>query len=87
MMVSMYIHSTKHPPLTVINGMVEQIQGYEKVKNLIKRNSNQLLDLVNQILDLRKLESGTLALNLKQGDVVFYVRYLIESFHSLTAME
>ena len=75
-------------PLTVISGMVEQIKksphnGLEKGLKMIKRNSACLLHLVNQILDLRKLETGGLRLNLILGDIVFYLRYIAESFHSL----
>ncbi|MDW3645750.1 MAG: tetratricopeptide repeat protein [Bacteroidia bacterium] len=75
-------------PLTVIGGMVDQIKSEpkkwtDKGLNLIQRNNTQLLDLVNQILDLRKLESGSLSLNKKQGDIVFYLSYVFESFQSL----
>ena len=75
-------------PLTVIGGMAAQIRQepkkwMEKGLELIQRNNHQLLDLVNQILDLRKLESGTMTLDMHQGDIIFYVRYLMESFHSL----
>ena len=70
-------------PLTVISGMTDQILEHEKEKNLIKRNAKNLLDLINQILDLAKLESKSLKVNFIQDDVVKYVRYLCESFHSL----
>lgn len=70
-------------PLTVISGMAGQIRGQENLRKLIQRNSGNLLHLVNQILDLRKLETSTLDLQLIQGDIVFYLRYLLESFHSL----
>ena len=48
--------------------------------DLIHRNSVQLLSLINQILDLRKLESGTLRVNLSQGDIIQYLKYVSESF-------
>ncbi len=44
-----------------------------------------MLRLVNQMLDLAKLESGQLKLELAQADVVPYVQYLTESFQSLAA--
>lgn len=70
-------------PLTVIKGMTNQITGNEKIKVLIKRNSNRLLNLVNQLLDLSKLESKSLNIDWIHGDVVAYLRYLTESCHSL----
>ncbi|MCB0563936.1 MAG: response regulator, partial [Phaeodactylibacter sp.] len=75
-------------PLTIIGGMAEQIekapgQWMEKGLKMIKRNNANLLLLVNQILDLRKLESGAMQLNLAHGDIIFYLRYILESFHSL----
>ena len=70
-------------PLTVILGMAEQITNPEHVKKLIRRNAKQLLGLINQILNLRKLESGSLPTQYIQGDVVAYLQYIIESFHSL----
>ncbi len=54
-----------------------------KAVEMIRRNGQNLLDLVNQMLDLSKLESGKISLNLVQEDIVPYLKYLIESFHSL----
>ena len=75
-------------PLTVISGMAGQIrknpkQWTEKGSQMIERNSKNLLQLVNQILDLRKLESKALEANYLQGDVVQYLRYITESHQSL----
>lgn len=70
-------------PLTVIAGMADQLKEDDQAKQLLKRNTAQLLHLVNQILDLRKLESGSLPVYYIQADVVQYLRYVLESFHSL----
>ncbi len=70
-------------PLTVIMGMTGNIRGHQEEKNLIFRNSKNLLRLINQLLDLSKLESNTLKLDKVQGDIVSYLRYLTESFYSM----
>lgn len=76
-------------PLTVILGMGEQLAKTETdvQKNsklsLIKRNGESLLRLINQILDLAKLDSKSLKINYIQGDVLAYSKYLAESLHSL----
>jgi len=75
-------------PLTVILGMADFIkeqpgkwldEGVPKIKN----NANRLLRLVNQMLDLSKLEAGAMPLNLQQGDIIAYLRYIVESYSSL----
>ena len=70
-------------PLTVIQGMASKIEGNKKASAAIQRNASNLLHLVNQMLDLSKLEVDKLPLKLVQGDVVSYFNYLIESFQSL----
>lgn len=67
-------------PLTVIIGMTDQIK--ENEKELINRNSNNLLQLINQMLDLAKAEEGKLQLDLIQKDIITYLQYLVESFLS-----
>ncbi len=77
-------------PLTVINGMAEEIrenpaESLDTGVDMIKRNSQYLLRLVNQMLDLRKLESGNMAVDMQNGDVLPFLRYLLESFHSVAS--
>jgi signal transduction histidine kinase/ligand-binding sensor domain-containing protein/DNA-binding response OmpR family regulator len=74
-------------PVTVILGMTRQIKEHPKEwlhegLQMIERNGKNLLNLVNQMLDLRKLESGTLSVKLVQGDVLSYLQYIAESFQS-----
>jgi signal transduction histidine kinase/DNA-binding response OmpR family regulator/ligand-binding sensor domain-containing protein len=75
-------------PLTVILGMAHQVASKpdEHLKSgteMIIRNGENLLNLVNEMLDLSKLESGKMSLQLVQGDVINFLRYIVESFHSL----
>lgn len=80
-------------PLTVILGMSEQMLRDGPASKypvaiaqplvLIKRNGENLLRLVNQILDLAKLESNTLKMNFIQGDILAFTRYIAESLQSL----
>lgn len=75
-------------PLTVISGMAERVaedpdNWLNKGTQLIKRNSQILLNLVNQMLELRTIESGSAKVNSIQGDIVGYIKYLLESFHSM----
>lgn len=74
-------------PLTIILGLTEQMMNEEKFAvhplTLVKRNGENLLRLVNQILDLTKLESHDLEIKYVQGDVLRYLRYISESLHSL----
>ena len=75
-------------PLTIISGMADQIIAkpdtwLEKGAKMIKENTINLLNLVNQILDLRKLESKNLSVQLVQGDIVSYIKYLVNSHRHL----
>ena len=74
-------------PLTVILGMANNLikkpnENFDNGLNLIIRNGQSLLNLVNEMLDLSKLESGAISLQLINGDVINFLRYITESFHS-----
>lgn len=77
-------------PLTVIKGMTSTIKlkkkEHHELKNsleIIDRNSDSLLHLINEMLDLAKIESGKMELNLVQADIIPFIKYLTQSFHSL----
>lgn len=76
-------------PLTLISGPVENLleenhDNYTKDQlQLVKRNSTRLLKLVNQLLDLSKLESGVAKLELQKEDIISFVKGLTFSFQSL----
>ncbi|NND05280.1 MAG: response regulator, partial [Saprospiraceae bacterium] len=77
-------------PLTIISGMAEQVRDRPKKRlneglDMIKRNSDKLLNLVNQMLDLRKMESGSMSVHWQQGDIIVFLKYIIDSFQSYAA--
>ena len=76
-------------PLTLIKGPVKQIMDGEFTGNLkeqckmILRNSNRILGLINQILDLSKLESGEMKLQVSETHIIKYLKGMVFSFASL----
>lgn len=72
-------------PLTIILGMVNQIRDnperwYGEGLQMIQRNGRQLLQLVNQILDLNKLDKGKIVLKPRRGNLSGFLEYLLQSF-------
>lgn len=77
-------------PVSLIIGPVENLikqfndKGPLNQLNLIKRNTKRLLNLVNQLLDFRKLEEGELKLQPTDGDIVAFVKEVCELFTDLS---
>ncbi len=78
-------------PLTLIKGPIDalessndQILTTSNVR-MIRRNADRLLKLVNQLLDLSKLDNGKLKLNPSEGDIFKCIRSAASSFSSHAA--
>ncbi len=67
-------------PLTVISGMADQLPRDSQAKELINRNADQLLDLVNQMLDLSKIDAGKLVPVISQMDIIPILKYYSEGY-------
>jgi signal transduction histidine kinase/DNA-binding response OmpR family regulator len=75
-------------PLTVIEGIAEQMELHPEqwIKNgpaKIKVQSRMLLRMVNQMLNIAKIEANQMPVNFINGDIRLFVRYIAESFQSL----
>ena len=76
-------------PLTLILGPVEKLRSrlsapdVQKDLGAIHRNAHRLLHLVNQLLDLSKLDAGRMALQVCPTDLVSHLKALVYSFLSL----
>ncbi len=83
-------HEFRTPLTLIINPVEKLLQEVksDKQKNLltiIQRNTNGLLELVNQLLDFRKLENEKDKLNLSTGDIIAYVKDICYSFSDMAS--
>jgi signal transduction histidine kinase/DNA-binding response OmpR family regulator/ligand-binding sensor domain-containing protein len=77
-------------PLSLILGPIEQIskEGTDERKmpgifDLMKRNAHRLMNLVNQLLDISRLDAGKMKITLTEDDIVKCIRILVYEFLSL----
>jgi|WetSurSiteA1Bulk_404760.scaffolds.fasta_scaffold01525_2 signal transduction histidine kinase/DNA-binding response OmpR family regulator/ligand-binding sensor domain-containing protein len=77
-------------PLSMILGPLEIIEKEEMLNSrmtgmidLMKRNSQRLMHLVNQLLDISKLDAGKMKITLVEDDIIKCLRILVYEFLSL----
>ncbi len=77
-------------PLSLILGpidnlMNEQGDSYRKKEwlNLMKRNGQRLMQLIDQLLDISRLDEGKMSLIMIEENVIQYLRVLINEFQSM----
>ena len=89
MMKSRFFANISHEfrtPLTLIKSPVQSLQSeiidesQLKKLDLIDKNSSRMLELVDQLLELSKLDSDSLQLILKEGNLGLFLNLIIESF-------
>jgi signal transduction histidine kinase/DNA-binding response OmpR family regulator len=78
-------------PLTLIKGNAEEIgdehegEIAERAKSIV-HNSDKILFLANQMLNLSKVEEGGFPVHYVQSDLVAFVRLIIDSFRDYATM-
>jgi signal transduction histidine kinase/DNA-binding response OmpR family regulator len=77
-------------PLTLLIGPLENIiyhkrkyPDMEVVYRLMYRNAKRLLELVNQLLDLRRIDSAKMKVKREKMDIVPFVNEVVQAFHDL----
>lgn len=80
-------------PLTLILGPIERLISTKtpdeierfNLYGVINRNANRLLRLINQILEFRKLETGSVDFTPRTADIVPFMNELLNLFNGLAA--
>jgi signal transduction histidine kinase/ligand-binding sensor domain-containing protein/DNA-binding response OmpR family regulator len=76
-------------PISLILGPVDTLLSQQNEKthgqlNMIKRNGKRLLNLVNQLLDFRKMEEKELTLQQSEGELVSFIKEASDAFKDLS---
>ncbi len=77
-------------PLTLIRGLMEKLLKNDATNydyKIVYRNTKRLHDLINQLLDIAKLESGEMRLTVAQGDISTFITILVSFFSSLATVK
>ena len=75
-------------PLTLIIGLLQKNKTEDKSEKEIRdietmnRNAQRLLQLINQLLELSKIEAGKSKLSLTENDIIIFVKRILASFAS-----
>ena len=73
-------------PLTLLMSPLKQMREAETdphrkgLYNLMYRNSLRILRLVNQIMDMRKVDEGKMQLHFLETDIVYFIKDIMQSF-------
>ena len=76
-------------PLTLLMSPLKQMREAEQdphrkdLYNLMYRNSLRILRLVNQIMDMRKVDEGKMQLHFLETDIVYFIRDIMQSFDNM----
>lgn len=89
------LHNLVHEfrtPLTLIKGPTEELLKVRNPQNqdfldMINRNSNTMLSLVNQILDYAKLKAGKLPVRTETQNIQLFFDDLIKSYQNLLSVK
>ena len=80
-------------PLSLIAGPIEKLLKENTLSKethtykVIQKNANRLLQLINELMDFRKVESGILKLQVMHGNIPAFLEELSEEFSELASQK
>jgi signal transduction histidine kinase/ligand-binding sensor domain-containing protein/AraC-like DNA-binding protein len=81
-------------PLTLILGPVARLlssfgsnHDFDELGKIIQRNTLRLLHLINQFLDLSRIEAGVIKLNIANGDIFNYIDGILNAYKFAAAQQ
>ncbi|NJO69611.1 MAG: hybrid sensor histidine kinase/response regulator, partial [Bacteroidetes bacterium] len=79
-------------PLTLVINPLKSLRESEtdhrrkEMYNLMYRNSLRILRLINQLMDMRKVDNHQLKLHFNQTDLIFFIQDIMKSFEHIAIM-
>ena len=76
-------------PLTLVMTPLKKMRENERdpeqkdLYNLMYRNSLRILRMVNQLMDIRKIDNGQMKLYFIETDIVYFIKDIMQSFQNL----
>lgn len=81
-------------PLTLISGPVSEVLSQEPLTSrtrhhlqLVQKNINRMLLLINQVLDFRKIQNKKMGLTIEYRDIIIMLHNIMDNFLRLLATE
>lgn len=80
-------------PLTLIRGLIDKISADLKGREfsadlrVMRQNSERLLTLINQMLELSRIEAGKVKLSISKNDIGKFLKRVLVSFESVAAQK
>ena len=84
-------HEIRTPLTMVINPLksmreTETDHKRKDMYNLMYRNSLRILRLINQLMDMRKIDNHQLQMHFNQTDLIFFIKDIMKSFEQVAIM-
>lgn len=78
-------HEIRTPMTLIINPLEKLLSedrepGHQKTLQMIYRNAQRILRLINQLMDIRKIDKGQLMMKCRETDMVGFINDLMEHF-------